>query len=741
MRLRQSLLVLSAATILPVLVFALLAAGLVVRQQSDDLRDVAKMRNRAALTAVDAELRGVISTLQAVTDVHELKNDNIRAFHEYAQRLLRTHGGWQNVLLHDAAGVQVANARLPWGTELLRSPVESRALDAARLERRTSITNLIHAPLLGDELGISVRVPVVRGTGVAYVLTAVVKPSTFQALLEQQELLPQWVSGLVDGQGRLIARVPAKSLGSVASDDYLRHVKEADEGWYRGRTLEGDDTYTAFLKSPLTGWSIGFAIPAEAVVGSPLRAAWLMGGGIALSLVATALIVLWLSRRIVGPMHQLAQAATTLGSGRSPPAVESDIDEVKLVSVSLVQAGEAIAARDHELHKTEAELRQQTAELRRADANKRRFLAVLSHELRNPLAPLRNGLAILNKSTDNAKRGEVQAMMERQVAQMTRLIDDLLDVHRIDRGQLELRREIVAVDDAVRNAVESVKTALEAKGQHLEVQSSDKPLHVDADVVRLSQVLSNLLSNASKYSPRGAKVTVEIREEDGRAVVTVKDTGDGFDRRDATRIFDMFVQLDTAGKSTGGLGIGLTIARSIVELHGGFLEADSDGPGRGACFTVRLPLVRTSFPRTHARAAAVVGRAKRRILVVDDNMDAANSLAEMLRLEGYEVQACYAGKPALEAAHLFKPEVAFLDLNMPDMSGFELASALRAMPWAIQLKVYAVTGMGQKTDLAQTLAAGFDAHLTKPASPDAVIRLAAGITDNVVPLRAELKKP
>src|SRR6185503_12203433 len=259
---------------------------------------------------------------------------------------------------------------------------------------------------------------------------------TFQALLERQSMPSQWVSGLVDGRGRLIARMPAKAAGSVASDDYLRHVKDADEGWYRGRTLEGDDTYTAFLKSPLTGWSIGFAIPADAVVGGPWRAVWLMGGGIALSLVATALIVLWLSRRIVGPMHELAHAATLLGSGRTPPALMSDIDEVKLVSVSLVKAGEAIAARDRELHKTEAELRQQTAELLQADANKRRFLAVLGHELRNPLAPLRNGLAILKKSADAAVRDDVQAMMDRQVVQMTRLIEDLLDVHRIDRGQL-----------------------------------------------------------------------------------------------------------------------------------------------------------------------------------------------------------------------------------------------------------------------------------------------------------------
>ena len=407
------------------------------------------------------------------------------------------------------------------------------------------------------------------------------------------------------------------------------------------------------------------------------------------------------------------------------------------MSVSLTKAAEDIALRDHELRKSEANLRQQAAELLQADANKRHFLAVLGHELRNPLAPLRNGIAILRRSKDDALRVEVQAMMERQVSQMTRLIEDLLDVHRIDRGQLELRRETLAIGAIVKSAVETVKPALDAKRQVLEVRGADAPLHVNADFVRLSQVLSNLLSNASKYSPQGANVTVEVCEESGSAVLTVKDTGAGFEPGDATRIFDMFVQLDASGRgSAGGLGIGLTIAKSIVELHGGAIRADSDGPGRGACFTVRLPLASASSPHKDAASSPLVSNAKRRVLVVDDNVDAANSLAEVLRLEGYEVQASYTGALALESARLFNPEVAFLDLNMPDMSGFELASALRAQPWASGLKLYAVTGMGQKVDVELTLAAGFDAHLTKPASPDAVVRLAAGVTDNVVALRA-----
>jgi len=712
--------------------FALLAAGLFVEQQRDDLRNVANTRNRATLAAVDTELRGIASMLQAIANAHELRNDDIRGFHDYTQSLLQTHEALQNVLLHDADARQIANARLPWGTDLLKRPVESRALDAARLERRPAITDVIQAPMLGNEPGIAVRVPVIRGTRVVYVLTAVIKPAVFQRLLEQQEMPPHWVSGLVDSQGRLIARVPFKQPGTMAGDNYRQAVSKADEGWYRGRTLEGADMYTAFLKSPLTGWSLGFAIPASAV-GGPVRAAWLMGGGIALSLLATGLIALWLSRRIVRPMRQLSEAATLLGSGSKPVEVSSNIEELKRVSESLVAAGEAIAARDEVLRTTEAQLRQQTAELLQADANKRHFLAVLGHELRNPLAPLRNGLAILKRSADQPVRSDVQTMMERQIGQLTRLIDDLLDVQRIDRGQLELRREALPIDDLVRNAIETVKPALEAKGQFLDLRRCQQPLYVDGDFVRLTQVFLNLLTNASKYSPPGAGITVEISEDAGRAVLKCKDTGSGFDPCDARRIFDMFVRLDSSsGRSTGGLGIGLTIAKSIVALHGGSIEAASEGPGRGACFTVLLPLANAPSPHADADPSPYAGGEKRRVLVVDDNTDAADSLAQMLALEGYEVQVTYAGAPALEAAERFKPEVAFLDLDMPGMSGFELVSALRRMPWGGKMKIYAVTGMGQKSDLARTLSAGFDGHLTKPASPDTVIRLAAGTTDDLV---------
>src|SRR5581483_9260803 len=324
-----------------------------------------------------------------------------------------------------------------------------------------------------------------------------------------------------------------------------------------------------------------------------------------------------------------------------------------------------------------------------------------------------------------------------QIRQLTRLIDDLLDVSRIDRGKLELRRERVSVDSVVRTGIETAKPALEAKAHELVVRYAPESLHVEGDAVRLSQVVANLLNNAAKFTPGGGRIEVATRAEGGEALIAVKDNGIGFAEGDGPRIFEMFVQLDASRtQSAGGLGLGLTLVRSLVEMHGGRIEATSGGPGRGAQFVVRLPLAAAAAAPAAVPLPRPAGAPRRRVLVVDDNADAADSLAQILRLEGFEVEACYDGRSALEAARAFRPDLAFLDLNMPGISGTELAQRLRAEPWARGLTLVALTGMGQKSDLEATSAAGFDAHLTKPAGPDEVLRLAAGSgAGNVVSLR------
>jgi signal transduction histidine kinase/ActR/RegA family two-component response regulator len=388
----------------------------------------------------------------------------------------------------------------------------------------------------------------------------------------------------------------------------------------------------------------------------------------------------------------------------------------------------------------EDELRHRAAALQRADTNKSQFLAVLSHELRNPLAPLLHGLTLLKLRSDAAPSPETLSMMERQLLHLRRLIDDLLDVSRIDRGKLELRRDRIQVESVVRAAIDAAKPALEAKSHELVVRFASEPLYVDGDEVRLSQVVCNLLNNAAKFTPPGGRIEVAMRHDGPEAIIAVQDTGIGFAADNAERIFEMFLQLEAnRAYGGGGLGLGLSVARSLVEMHGGRIEAHSDGVGRGAVFTVRLPLA-MGQSQALARLGPTAGyRRGARILVVDDNVDAADALAQILRFHGFEVSACYDGIKALQTAERVRPTVAFIDLDIPGIPGIALGARIRSQAWGKAMRLVAVTGMGQPADVQATRSAGFDGHLTKPAALDEVLKFAgAGSESNVIAFPASL---
>jgi two-component system CheB/CheR fusion protein len=399
----------------------------------------------------------------------------------------------------------------------------------------------------------------------------------------------------------------------------------------------------------------------------------------------------------------------------------------------VVKVGDGVSASFFDITKTkqlEGELRQRAAELQKADANKSEFLAVLSHELRNPLAPLLNGLTLLRLQTDRRDIAETQSMMGRQIHNLRRLIDDLLDVSRIDRGKLELIRERVTVDAIVRNAIEMSQPGIEAKSHELVARYWPSPLYVEGDAVRLVQVVSNLLGNAAKFTPDGGRIELTVQASGDVAMIVVKDNGIGFEPGDERRMFEMFVQLETSRRaSTGGLGLGLTLVRRLAEMHGGSVEARSAGLGRGAEFVLRLPLSKSQDASIVDETPVGVTKVNRRVLVVDDNADAADSLAKILALEGFDVRAYHDPVRALDAVTEFKPDVAFIDLNMPRMTGTELALKLRAHSSLRSIRLVAVTGMGQQGDIEATTRAGFHAHLTKPAPPDRVLALAAGEPD------------
>lgn len=389
----------------------------------------------------------------------------------------------------------------------------------------------------------------------------------------------------------------------------------------------------------------------------------------------------------------------------------------------------------------ERELAQRAMQLERADSNKSQFLATLSHELRNPLAPLRNGLAIL-KRRGTPDQADMLAMMDRQLGQLVRLVDDLLDVSRIDRGKIELKRERVAVDAVVSAAIETARPSIDTKSHELVVRFAQKAMFVDGDALRLAQIVSNLLINAAKFTPPKGRIELALQAADGQAQISVRDNGIGIDPEQLPRVFEMFVQLESP-RDQGGLGLGLALVKSLVELHDGHVEARSGGPGTGAEFIVRLPLSRTAGDVVASTLITPAKARGRRVLVVDDNEDGARTLGALLDSNGHDVAVYFNGRDALAAAAKTPPEIAFLDLNMPDMDGFALARALRELPSGQVMRLIAVTGMGRETDVARTRAAGFDAHLTKPADPDRLFELAASAgadSHTVVSFSRDLEK-
>jgi PAS domain S-box-containing protein len=383
---------------------------------------------------------------------------------------------------------------------------------------------------------------------------------------------------------------------------------------------------------------------------------------------------------------------------------------------------------------SETERRMAEEALQEADRQKDEFLAQLAHELRNPLAPVRNAVELLRlKAPDEPEIRWSRDVIERQVSHLTRLIDDLLDVSRITRNKLELRKQRLDLAEVVQAAVETSRPAIEQSGHELTVTLPAEPVYLYGDLVRLAQVLMNLLTNAAKYTEPGGRIwlTAELAS-DGRpeVVVRVKDTGMGIPAEKLPRLFEMFFQVDRSlERAQGGLGIGLSLVRRLVELHGGRVEAHSDGPGRGSEFVAHLPALVEPPKIVPSPRPAAEGETKdsgRRILVVDDNQDSADSLAMLLGMTGHEVETAYDGLEAVEAAERVRPDVVLLDLGMPRLNGYDACRRIREQPWGKDVVLIALTGWGQEEDRRRTAEAGFDGHLVKPVDHAALAELLAG---------------
>jgi signal transduction histidine kinase/ActR/RegA family two-component response regulator len=413
--------------------------------------------------------------------------------------------------------------------------------------------------------------------------------------------------------------------------------------------------------------------------------------------------------------------------GRVQRSTDGRALSVAGVSVDVTDKERALEER----RRTEEALRRSEEELRLESRRKDEFLAILAHELRNPLAPARFATQLLEKSPiDSAQAESARRMIERQLAHMARLLDDLLDVSRISRKAVEIRHDRLDLRSVIETAVDTARGLAAAVGVDLQLRQPEYPLPVSGDAARLNQVLANLLNNAVKYTNPQGHILVESVRSNGHITIRVEDDGIGIPPELLPRIFELFAQGRSSPRGSSGLGIGLTIAREIVVLHGGRMEAASAGIGLGSCFTIELPCAGETpallAPLAEPEKITVLGASSTRVLVVDDNVDAADSLAEVLSAAGYQTKVAYEGVSALQLAELLRPSVVFLDIGLPNLSGHEIARRVRSEPWGLNVRLVAITGWGHENDRKRSREAGFDEHLTKPVDPRQLLQLMAG---------------
>ncbi|WP_386070815.1 response regulator [Tahibacter sp. UC22_41] len=436
-------------------------------------------------------------------------------------------------------------------------------------------------------------------------------------------------------------------------------------------------------------------------------------------------------RALAGENANLTRVNLELQTERAQE-FESLSRTLALANAELALANAQLEAEVAERRRAEAQLQQLAGKLRQADRRKDEFLATLAHELRNPLAPIRSAVSLLQSECSDAAAQLSLDVIDRQLRQLVRMVDDLLDVSRITHGRIELRREPTELGPLLSTAIETTLPHIQAMRHVLSVDLPPTALHVDGDPQRLTQVFGNLLNNASKYTLPGGRIGLSACIDGSEVLVRISDSGVGIPPERVDDVFDLFVQVDTSlERAQGGLGIGLTLVRRLVQMHGGSVRALSDGLGHGSCFEIRLPLsaAMTSaspIPGTTAATEIPVAPtppAGRRILIVDDNRDAANMLAQLLGMSGHEVRAVYDPELALQTLVEFAPDLAFLDVGMPKLNGLELASMIRADPHGAHVVLVALTGWGQEDDRRRSRAAGFDHHLVKPADPVEIERI------------------
>jgi len=719
---------LALAVLLPVLVAATASLLYEMHVREQEVQRTALHTARAIGVALRAEIDGTVGTLEALATSEALRTGRLSRFEQRARQLVETRG-WRNLTLTDGQGRLLLSSNSAELTE----PVDPASVRRAIEERLPVVGNLLtgrnrRAPAF------AVRLPVVRDGQVQYVVSAVLGSERVLDLIREQNLPDSHVVAVFDPSGVRIARTVEHSEQRASPSLQVLLAQGSDEGVGPTRTLEGRSVHTGFHRVSRLGWTVAVGIPALEAHRAVFASTALAGAGLLVSIALSAWLAWVLSRRVSRPIEQLKSAAAALGRGEPLPAQHLELEELDEVAMALVRASREREAAGRERLAAEAErerlLAQATAALRQAEEaarTKDEFLAVLGHELRNPLAPISSALQLMALKGDESTRTE-RRIVERQLGHMTRLVEDLMDVSRITRGKLRIRREPMRVGPWIEQVTESMHGTLGGRTLQVDLPADAAQSWIEADAVRLAQVLGNLLGNAVKFSQDAGRIAVRARRDGTEVVVEIEDDGIGLNAEELSRVFELFYQAPHGEhRSTAGLGLGLAIVRSLVEMHDGSVQVWSDGPGRGCRFTLRLPTIAapasTGTEPAAAPAPAPASVHGGRVLVVDDNADAADTMAALLESCGFGVAVAYAPDEALRRLETFEADIALLDIGLPGMDGYELARTVRARARGAGIRLVALTGYGQASDVERAHASGFDAHMTKPVDVDALLAL------------------
>jgi signal transduction histidine kinase len=715
--LRRRLLTVVLVSTLPIALCAAVALFLLLRAEENQAIARALEANRQTATAVRVSLNRSFAVLEAVAQSPLLDGDDLGPFEEVLERILPLMPGWHSLLLASPDGRVIDRVSPRPGERLLR-PVEPSSFVQVLETGKPVVGPLGKGP--SGVWAIPLRVPVMREGKPRYVITAPLLPESIDEVLTLPHLPKGWTVSVFDGNSRRIARMPSAELpvGDEVSAELTDLVRSGgDEGSGITHTKTGQEVYTAYIRLPDLNWTVATGIPTTEVKAKVLNATLLYGGGLLLSLALASLGALLAARRISQPMRELRNAATAIGRQQSPRLPNTQVSEIQAVVLAMDHSAKALAASEQERNATLTSLAAAHERLKEADQRKDEYIATLAHELRNPLAPITQAVALLRAAgLSAAQQSQSLAVIDRQTGNMSRLLDDLLDASRINFGTFSLLSERLDINTVLREAFDFITARARERRLDLRITVPDRPTYVEGDALRLQQLFVNLLDNAVKYTQIGGCIQLTARVHDAVLEIEVCDNGIGIANEHLQDIFRLFGRVASPGMESGGLGVGLALAKSLAEMHKGNISVTSAGHGQGSCFTVTLPLSDDqSQPETVTPSVIESPSTSRRIVVADDNRDIAQTLEALFDMEGHHIRVAYDGLQALDLCKQEMPEVAVLDIGMPNMDGHQAAQAIRALPGGEAVFLIALSGWGRPEDVDAAVSSGFDRHLTKPA--------------------------